>query len=405
MQIPEKYLSSVDNVEEETQILFALSKQKDADLGMLDSKQEQIALTIGNKPIKVKQSLQSLHQSRGSTGSVLWKTSVKVVPWLLQQSWFMNSLTPKTSILELGSGISGLAGILLSPFVGNYVASDKQLYLKKIRENLDQNNASDVEVHELDWKSTPYPKDWTFDFLDYVLFFDCIYNPHLNAHLVSCLASLAERYPGMQCLFAQELRDQETLVDFLERVRPYFEVDLIKMEEINKTSVASSTNLPPANMSLFIMKPYNHEEYMLKALNEAKKCEPTDSAFCVGAVIVQNGKIVSTGYSRERPGNTHAEECAIEKFMLKNPTDSLEGAIMYSTMEPCSKRLSKKVSCTDLIVKQKFSTVVLGSLEPDIFVKCEGVDLLKKAGIVVIEKLTFQDDCLREAVRGHPPKH
>ncbi|EEB06028.1 CMP/dCMP deaminase family protein [Schizosaccharomyces japonicus yFS275] len=144
-----------------------------------------------------------------------------------------------------------------------------------------------------------------------------------------------------------------------------------------------------------------HSKYLRLALDEAKKCNPTDTAFCVGSVIVENGQVVSTGYSRELPGNTHAEESAILKLLQRDPKHDFTRSVIYSTMEPCSKRLSGNVPCTQHIIANKFHKVVLGCREPTTFVVCEGVRQLQAAGIIVEEDLQFQDECLRVAKQSH----
>ena len=57
-----------------------------------------------------------------------------------------------------------------------------------------------------------------------------------------------------------------------------------------------------------------HVKYMLQAVECANESIPVDTAYCVGCVIVKNSVIISTGYSRELPGNTHAEESALIKL-------------------------------------------------------------------------------------------
>ncbi|WBW75238.1 CMP deaminase family/ methyltransferase bifunctional enzyme involved in riboflavin biosynthesis and tRNA pseudouridine biosynthesis Rib2 [Schizosaccharomyces osmophilus] len=395
MEVPSNLYAPIEEVEEDVQVLFAVHKKKNADLGMFDSRLDRVNLELDEHKIQIKQNRQSLHQLPGSTGSVVWKTSISVIPWLMKQSWFANTLSSDVSVIELGSGISGIGGILLGPRVGKYIATDQIDYLKELRENLDQNGANMVEVSDLDWTNPPSEKEWKDASLDILCLFDCIYNPNLNTHLVSTMASFAQLFPDLTCLVGQELRDPETLTDFLLKIQPYYQVFLFNYEQEGF----------PENMALFLLKPYNHKALMYAALKEARKCEPTDSAFCIGSVLVLHGEIVSTGHSRELPGNTHAEECAIMKYLSQQPHgSSLKGTMIYSTMEPCSKRLSGKKSCTDLIISQNISTVVLGSREPDTFVKCEGVDLLKNSGVNIIEELSFQDECLKEAVRGHHGK-
>jgi pyrimidine deaminase RibD-like protein len=152
---------------------------------------------------------------------------------------------------------------------------------------------------------------------------------------------------------------------------------------------------------------------MQLALDEAAKCTPTPSAFCVGAVLVDSrGRLLETGYSRELAGNTHAEANAIDKLMQKKGDGSdtldaaarsqlLKGSDIYTTMEPCSVRLSGNVPCTRRILDAGISRVFLGTVEPDDFVKCEGVQQLKDAGVEVHTVPGFAEQCLDAARRGH----
>jgi pyrimidine deaminase RibD-like protein len=145
-------------------------------------------------------------------------------------------------------------------------------------------------------------------------------------------------------------------------------------------------------------------EYLLLALEEAKKCIPTPTAYCVGCIIVNpsTSTVLSTGYSRELPGNTHAEENALTKL---GSQDGLAGLDLYATMEPCSERLSGNKSCADRILEAGglIRRVVLGVREPDKFVKCVGVEKLQAHGVEVIrnEDVELEKECLEVAKQGH----
>ncbi|GMF08490.1 unnamed protein product [Ambrosiozyma monospora] len=141
------------------------------------------------------------------------------------------------------------------------------------------------------------------------------------------------------------------------------------------------------------------------ALEQAKKCVPMDNAFCVGCVITHNGKVISTGYTRELEGNTHAEQNALAKYFAAHPDKELPtGCELYTTMEPCSFRLSGNKPCLNRILdlKKHFTTVYVGVMEPGDFVKnnvsydqltCNGVSYLKVPG--------FQEKSMEVAKRGH----
>lgn len=146
----------------------------------------------------------------------------------------------------------------------------------------------------------------------------------------------------------------------------------------------------------------SHVPMMSKALEEAKKCGPTETAFCVGAVLVKDGEILETGYSRELPGNTHAEQCALVKYRSKHGCDVPEGTVIYTTMEPCSERLSGNLPCVDRILASNIKSVFVGVLEPDTFVaKNTGKVKLEEAGIEYIHVPGFEEEALQVAKYGH----
>ncbi|KAG0273190.1 hypothetical protein BGZ95_010987 [Linnemannia exigua] len=178
-------------------------------------------------------------------------------------------------------------------------------------------------------------------------------------------------------------------------------------------------------------------------------------------------RVVVTGYSRELPGNTHAEECCLLKlaalgadtgsrddyFESDHESEEMEksaegvddgvreeggsianaggatgsgaGAtgchngsgqynttksnnmnggrklksrrkwIMYSTMEPCSTRLSGNRSCSDRLIASGIRQVYVGVREPDHFVKTVvGVENMVEKGIEVIHIPGLEEECL-----------
>ncbi len=143
-------------------------------------------------------------------------------------------------------------------------------------------------------------------------------------------------------------------------------------------------------------------EHLSRALELGKLCTPTRTAYCVGCVIVtENGStVVSTGYSRQLPGNTHAEQCAIDGI----PDQISENLVMYTTMEPCSERLSGNLPCADKIISHgNIVRVMVGIREPDTFVTCFGIRRLMDAGVQVdfSTDKKFEAECMKVATRGH----
>ncbi|OMH84976.1 Bifunctional protein RIB2 [Zancudomyces culisetae] len=129
------------------------------------------------------------------------------------------------------------------------------------------------------------------------------------------------------------------------------------------------------------------------ALQEAKKCENVETAFNVGCVIVDalTNKVLTTGYSREIEGNTHAEENALNKLHGSRPRIKL-----YTTMIPCTKRLSGNKTCAERIVEYgNVETVYFGTPEPENFVVNDTcVGFLEKHEIRVVQIVGFQNDSL-----------
>ncbi|KAI0093684.1 cytidine deaminase-like protein [Irpex rosettiformis] len=166
-----------------------------------------------------------------------------------------------------------------------------------------------------------------------------------------------------------------------------------------------------------------HVEMLQLALEEAQKCTPSPTAFCVGAVItvkvdsLSKPIILATGYSRELEGNTHAEANALTKIRSYSKEelhqlvpdlpqgatveDVLAQADIYTTMEPCSVRTSGLAPCANAIVMARLRRCFIGVGEPDDFVNCEGAQRLKDAGVEVIWVKGLEDKCLEVARAGH----
>ncbi|MFL6055441.1 MAG: dCMP deaminase [Actinoallomurus sp.] len=120
------------------------------------------------------------------------------------------------------------------------------------------------------------------------------------------------------------------------------------------------------------------------AVDLAKQCPPSDTAFSVGCVIVDEyGDEIAQGFSRERP-HFHAEESALAKVA---PDDErLPAATLYSSLEPCTRRRSRERTCSELILSSGIRRVVIAWREPPIFVSdAHGVQALEAAGITVVE--------------------
>jgi diaminohydroxyphosphoribosylaminopyrimidine deaminase / 5-amino-6-(5-phosphoribosylamino)uracil reductase len=130
------------------------------------------------------------------------------------------------------------------------------------------------------------------------------------------------------------------------------------------------------------------ENYMSLALQEAARgrgaVEPNPM---VGAVIVHDGQVVGVGH-HERFGGPHAEVMA-----LRGAGDSVRGATLYVTLEPCC-HFGKTPPCTDAILAAGIARVVT-AIE-DLFPAVDGGGHAKlRAGGLVVEV-----GCGAHAARG-----
>ena len=82
----------------------------------------------------------------------------------------------------------------------------------------------------------------------------------------------------------------------------------------------------------------------------------------VGAVIVKDGRIIGEGWHK-RAGGDHAEVAAI-KNAFESGANTLEGATIYVTLEPCSKP-GRVGACTDAIKAAGLSEAVYAVSDPN----------------------------------------
>ncbi|KAK1143544.1 hypothetical protein N8T08_006350 [Aspergillus melleus] len=171
-----------------------------------------------------------------------------------------------------------------------------------------------------------------------------------------------------------------------------------------------------------------HRNYMQQCIGLAEKSPPRPTNFRVGAVLVsrkdgdlwaEDDRILSTGYTMELAGNTHAEQCCLSNYAAVHsvpddrvhevlPSEPGRKLVMYVTMEPCAKRLSGNAPCVQRIIQTKeggrngIQKVYFGVKEPGTFVgESEGCQRLTEAGIEWHVVQGFERRILEVAVAGH----
>ncbi len=120
-------------------------------------------------------------------------------------------------------------------------------------------------------------------------------------------------------------------------------------------------------------------KFMKKALSlAASVVGKTSPDPAVGALIVKNGRVISTGF-HDRFKTPHAETFAIKKAGKK-----AKSATLYINLEPCC-HFGNTPPCTDNIIKSGIKRVVASMQDPNPLVNGKGFKKLEKAGIKVVK--------------------
>ncbi len=129
------------------------------------------------------------------------------------------------------------------------------------------------------------------------------------------------------------------------------------------------------------------EELVRLALKEARKgWGGTHPNPMVGAVIVEGGQVVATGYHKAA-GEAHAEVDALRTLGRKPGA----GAAMYVTLEPCCTH-GRTPPCTRAILESGIRVVRVGALDPNPDVAGKGVALLRDDGVDVAHGI-LEEEC------------
>ncbi|KAI5289749.1 hypothetical protein KEM52_000673 [Ascosphaera acerosa] len=170
-----------------------------------------------------------------------------------------------------------------------------------------------------------------------------------------------------------------------------------------------------------------HTAYLRRCLDLARLSPPKPTNFRVGSILLRRSvahagdgarfddTVLSTGYTLELEGNTHAEQCCLAKLEQHVPDAAGQGAapagqtILYVTMEPCGHRLSGNEPCAKRIAEFsagaggiRIDKVYFGVKEPGTFVgRSMGCRLLDEAGIDWELVQGLEREILEVAMAGH----
>lgn len=235
-------------------------------LGFVDPKADTLELEIAGHNYIIRQSTGLLNSIRekGTTGAVLWKITPLLAAWLASKPSVLADIIHEGAVVvELGCGVAGLIGLVLSRIVQCYILTDLGYVLQHLKANIAANAVASRRDKKVARKKKYSPQkepanddvlktlalDWENDSaqnlktvmaegssVDLLLLCDCVYNEYLIRPLVqTCIDICQQGHTGGKAtvvLLAQQLRSDTVFEVFVECMMKNFEVWRVPDEKI-----------------------------------------------------------------------------------------------------------------------------------------------------------------------------
>lgn len=122
--------------------------------------------------------------------------------------------------------------------------------------------------------------------------------------------------------------------------------------------------------------------FLKQAVDEGRKCTPSATSYCVGAVVVTADGRIFAGHTHETSPTHHAEQEAIAKALAAGAAAPRSRHVLLDgTLLAAGQRTGELPR--QLLLKYGFARAVFALYEPDCFVCCRGALTLREAGVDV----------------------